>query len=141
VGEERAKGGCLCGAVRYRLDGPLRQALVCHCRQCQRTHGAPAIYTSVPEQALILEEERGLAWYSSSPSAKRGFCRFCGASLFWKPEGKGYVAVACGALDPPSGVTIAGHIFVESKGDYYEIHDDLPQNPQGTGGAVVWQGG
>ena len=36
-------GGCLCGAVRYRLSAEPVAALYCHCRMCQRAHGAPAI--------------------------------------------------------------------------------------------------
>ena len=33
------RGRCLCGAVNYRVDGPLRPVVACHCGQCQRTSG------------------------------------------------------------------------------------------------------
>jgi hypothetical protein len=32
-----------------------------------------------------------------------------------------------GAFDDPTGATLAVHIFVAEKGDYYEIADGLPQ--------------
>lgn len=32
-----------------------------------------------------------------------------------------------GAFDGPTGTTLAKHIFVAEKGDYYEIGDGLPQ--------------
>jgi hypothetical protein len=35
----RATGGCLCGAVRYEVRGPLRPVVYCHCTQCRRTSG------------------------------------------------------------------------------------------------------
>jgi hypothetical protein len=130
------RGGCLCGAVSYEVEGALRPALVCHCRMCQQTHGVPAAYSAARRDQLRLDETRGLAWYSSSGKARRGFCRECGASLFWEPVGGDYYAIACGTLEQPTGVEIVGHIFVASKGDYYEITDGLPQFEKGTGGQV-----
>lgn len=135
-GEGTHRGGCLCGAVRYSVAGGLRPALACHCRMCQQTHGAPAIYSAAKKDRVTFEEQRGLAWYDSSDKARRGFCRECGASLFWEPLAADYVAIACGTLDEPSGVKLTGHIFVASKGDYYEIADGLPQFQHGTGGRV-----
>jgi len=50
--------------------------------------------------------------------------------LFWEPIGKDTIAVAMGAFDAPTGTQLALHIFVDDKGDYYEIADGLPQNRQ-----------
>jgi hypothetical protein len=33
-------GGCQCGAVRFRVEGALGDASVCHCRMCQKAFGA-----------------------------------------------------------------------------------------------------
>ena len=55
------EGGCLCGAVRYRVDGPLRPVTVCHCGQCRRTHGHAAAYTAAPKAALTLHRGVGPA--------------------------------------------------------------------------------
>lgn len=130
------RGACLCGAVRYEVKGRLRDALVCHCSMCQRTHGVPAIYSAADNSDLALTEARALKWYRSSPAAERGFCGDCGASLFWKPTGGSYTAIACGTLDQPSGVRTVGHIFLVDKGDYYTLADGLPQFERGTGGQV-----
>ena len=32
-------GGCLCGAVRHKVSGPLRDVVNCPCSMCQRLHG------------------------------------------------------------------------------------------------------
>ena len=32
-------GGCQCGAVRFRVEGALGDASVCHCRMCQKASG------------------------------------------------------------------------------------------------------
>ncbi len=129
-------GGCLCGGVRYEVRGKLRDALVCHCSMCQRTHGAPAPYSAARNDDLRLVESRGLKWFRSSETAERGFCRDCGASLFWRPVNADYTAIACGTLDQPSGVRSVGHIFLVDKGDYYELKDGLPQFERGTAGQL-----
>lgn len=133
---ERHRGGCLCGAVRYEVEGALRPVLACHCDMCQRTHGGPAYYTSAENARFRLVEDEGLDWYRASDIAARGFCRRCGASLFWKPKAADYTAIACGSLDPPSGVETVGHVFLVDKGDYYEIHDGLPQFERGSGSSL-----
>ena len=35
------QGSCLCGEVRFKIDGPLMRSSHCHCRQCQKAHDAP----------------------------------------------------------------------------------------------------
>ena len=73
-------GGCLCGGVRYRVTGPLRPVVTCHCRQCRRTSGHFAAFTACAAGDLVLDSDRTLRWYRSSPEAERGFCGECGAS-------------------------------------------------------------
>jgi hypothetical protein len=58
-----------------------------------------------------------------------GSC-LCGAPLFWDPNAKDVIAVSMGAFDVPTGARLEKHIFAADKGDYYEIKDGLPQNPQ-----------
>jgi len=129
-------GGCLCGAVRYEVTGELRPALVCHCRMCQQTHGVPAAYSAASHGDFRMTETRGLKWFVSSTVARRGFCSECGASIFWERIGGPSISIACGSLDPPSGVKIVGHIFMADKGDYYEVTDGLPQREQGSNGRI-----
>jgi hypothetical protein len=114
-------GGCLCGGVRYVIDGPLRDVIVCHCSRCRRTHGGAAPYSRCTEADLTIEGE-ALSWYVVD-ERERGFCTHCGASLFWKVSGSDTVSVAAGSIDPPTGLRTVGHIHLEEAGDYEE---DLP---------------
>ncbi len=122
----RRTGGCLCGAVRYETRGPLRDVVNCHCRRCRRTHGHFGAYSEVGPDDLVLLEERGLSWYVAD-GRERGFCRECGASLFWRRAGADSTSVAAGTLDEPTGLRTVAHIFVDSKGDYYELVDAVPR--------------
>jgi hypothetical protein len=125
----RRSGGCLCGAVRYEVAGPLRDVVNCHCSRCRRTHGHVGAYTEAASGALILLEDRGLTWYVAD-GRERGFCRECGASLFWRRPGAATTSIAAGTLDDSTGLRTVAHIYVASKGDYYEITDSLPRYPE-----------
>jgi hypothetical protein len=123
-------GSCLCGAVKFQVEGELKPPDGCHCIQCRKTSGHYWASTDVPRKALKVEGEFNVAWYRSSEKVQRGFCSTCGASLFWDPIQKDVIGVAMGAFDAPTDTHLAIHIFVADKGDYYEIKDGLPQNPQ-----------
>jgi hypothetical protein len=124
--ERDTDGGCLCGAVRYRVRGPLRGVVNCHCCRCRRTHGHVGAYTEAATERVTLLVARGLHWYVTDGRA-RGFCRECGASLFWRRDAA-VTSIAAGTVDPPTGLRTVAHIFVDSKGDYYDIEDELPQH-------------
>jgi len=122
------RGACLCGAIRLALHGRLRPVVYCHCRQCRAAHGHFAAYTALPAERLEIEGVGRLAWFRSSATAERGFCRDCGSSLLWRALDAASVSVAAGCLAAPTGLAEGGHIHVASKGDYYAIADGLPQD-------------
>jgi hypothetical protein len=115
-------GSCLCGAVAFQVAGPLRDVIACHCRQCRKQTGTYMSATAAADADFTFTETRGLKWYRASPTARRGFCEECGSVLFWKADGRPSISIAAGAIDGTTGVKLAGHIFCESAGDYYEIH-------------------
>jgi hypothetical protein len=133
---ETHTGSCLCGAVRIRTTGKLRGVVYCHCAQCRKQTGHFYAATSVFSAHLEVQGEDNVGWYKASSTALRGFCRTCGSALFWKRVGSENVAVLAGLFDRPTGLYGEAHIFTESKGEYYEITDDLPQYP-GTGRGSV----
>ena len=124
-------GSCACGAVTFRVDGPIRDGIGCHCSQCRKMSGHFWVASSVPLTRFHLLRDDGLGWYAASDQAKRGFCRLCGAFLLWKPAGDDRMAFALGAIDGPTGVTLAEHIFTDDAGDYY-----APDGPPPAPGAA-----
>jgi len=120
-------GHCLCGAVRFRTLGQLREVIACHCSQCRRQTGLFYAATNVSLDRLVVEGMDEVSWYRASDAARRGFCRTCGSALFWQADGADYMSIMAGAFDQPSGLTIGYHIFCADKGDFYEINDDRPQ--------------
>jgi hypothetical protein len=121
-------GGCLCGAVRYTINGPMRNVIACHCSQCRRTSGHYAAMSSAPSASIAVASDETLCWYRSSATAERGFCRVCGSNLFWRELGSDTTSITAGSLDTPTGLAIDQHIFVADKSDYYELRDGIAQS-------------
>ena len=127
-------GGCLCGGVRYRVTGQLRDVITCHCGECRRAHGGAAPYTACPAEDLELIAEAGLTWIASPASttqAERAFCARCGSSLFWRTPGGPSISIAAGTVDEPSGLRSASHIWWDARADW-ELPDGLPTTGSGT---------
>jgi hypothetical protein len=121
------RGSCLCGAVSFEIKGDLKAADACHCSQCRKQSGHFFASTNVARAALNLVGAENITWYQSSEKVRRGFCRTCGAFLFWDPPARDWIAIAMGAFDTTTSTHLEVHIHVAEKGDYYEIADGLPQ--------------
>ena len=123
-------GGCLCGALRYRLDRRHLNAMHCHCQMCRKAHGT-AFSTHVvcrPDQFEWLPGHDGRKAYVSSPGAAREFCPDCGAHvLVHGQSGDGNFAVPAGTLDGAPDITILGHMYVDEQVPWLELDDDLPR--------------
>ena len=123
-------GSCLCGAVTFEVHGDLPAPTACHCTKCRKHSGHYEASTDVPREAVKIHGMEMITWFKSSEKVRRGFCSVCGSSLFFDPPHMDWIAIAMGAFDSPTNTKLERHIFVADKGDYYEIGDGLPQNPQ-----------
>lgn len=129
--ETGARGRCECGAVNFEVDGVRDTVTVCHCSQCRRSSGHLWASTYAPFEDLRFIRDGGLSWYASSDFAKRGFCRYCGSSLFYRMNEEAGVGIAAGCLEDTTGMRIGKHIHVASKGAYYPAPDDAPVLEEG----------
>jgi hypothetical protein len=109
--------------VRFELRGTLDGVIACHCGQCRKQTGHHWASTHTADADLNFVADSTLRWYRSSDRAQRGFCSRCGSSLFWKTDGSTVTSVCVGSIDGPTGLQVAGHIFVADKGDYYSLGD------------------
>ena len=122
MSEKITTGSCMCGKVSYQALGELRPICACHCTLCRKSSGHYSAATSVPTDKLTVTGD-SLRWFSSSDIAERGFCGDCGSNLFYRPVGKGRTSIFSGTIDGASGLKIESQIWVEDKGDYYDLPD------------------
>lgn len=106
-------GGCLCGAVRYRLKR-VSSAFWCHCTMCQKASGANALpWASVARDDFEMTEG-ALKRYASSPGVTRGFCGACGSPIVFDMASEMEVDVTLGTLDTPDAVQPSHHLWCMS---------------------------
>ncbi len=124
ISPEGIRGGCQCGAVRFRCD-ELGRASICHCRMCQKAFGG---FFGPLVTAIGLEWTRGHpAEFRSSNTAVRGFCAACGTPLTYEyPSG---IDVAIGALDHPEMAAPSVQLNPRDRLDFFEHLTALPGRP------------
>jgi len=122
------EGGCLCGAVRYRLSGPPMESTVCHCASCRRATGAPVVgwITCATDKVEFVRGK--LSEYRSSPPVLRGFCASCGTPLTWKHQDAGNsIDITTGSLDDPNAFPPTDHLWLSDGVRWARFADDLPK--------------
>ncbi len=105
-------GGCLCGAIRYRVDGAALRTTVCTCGQCQRQTGSPLpAFVRYPLDRFQLTAGAP-AGYRASDAATREFCARCGSVLLWRGDDGGEISILVGTFDQPAAMPAPSlHIF------------------------------
>ena len=123
-------GSCLCGKIRYEINGDIIGINYCHCVQCRKASGS-AFATNAAVATSDFHISHGLdrlASVASSPGKKRYFCSGCGSPIYSQYDNAmDTVYVRIGTIDDDSGLSPDVHIHVASKAPWYEIGDDLPQ--------------
>jgi hypothetical protein len=124
-----AQGQCLCGTIRYEVDGPFTSMLNCHCSMCRKHHGAPfATFVVAPLGGFRwVAGEDAIARYTTGSGGGRCFCPMCGSVTPAILKEMDLVACPAGNLDGELGIKPQSHWFVGSKAPWYDISDSLPQ--------------
>jgi len=123
------EGGCLCGAVKYRISVEPIDAGYCHCRLCQRSSGAPTLaWFTVGIKGFSYIQGAPTIFHSSAQS-QREFCGKCGTQLaFRRSVSPKTVDVTIASLKEPALITPSYHIWWQSKVAWFETRDTLPRH-------------
>jgi hypothetical protein len=128
-------GGCFCGAVRYRMAGPLLSSDICHCESCRRASGAPSVaWITVERKSFEFVKGTPVA-YPSSPGVVRRFCGTCGSALTYenahRPES---VDITTVTLDEPNRFPPAAEVWLEDRIAWQPTSPNLKHYPRGSAG-------
>ena len=125
------EGGCLCGAVRYRVTGEPRTAFVCHCTFCQRSSGSAF-------QVLAFFPKGNVEFIGAAPSTyehqspihgrmlRPQFCARCGSRVGMTAQRASDFQLICGgSFDDPNWFRVQAHIFIDSAVDWMTFPPDV----------------
>lgn len=118
-------GGCMCGAVRYRVDGPQTYAGICHCDDCRRATGGAYVPWFGATPAAFAVTKGTITEYQSSPGIQRGFCATCGTSLTFRGDGWNDIAITIASLDEPNSITPESNVFLREQLHWVRVNDDM----------------
>ena len=130
MSESPLEGGCLCGAVRYRIDAPPLWTGYCHCTTCRRSTGAPVTMFIGARSKAVRFTAGERTTYASSPGVQRGFCAECGTPLTYEAErfpGETHFFYVS-TFDEPQAFAPMFHVYYEERLKWLEIADSLPRH-------------
>ena len=124
-------GGCQCGKVRYKAEGPRDRSSVCYCRMCQKASGGPFMsFVRFPVQQVHWSTPPAV--FASSNFAERGFCRECGTPLTYRQIDGPNISLTLNSLDDPESVQPEMKFSAESEISWCKMLADLPASEMDT---------
>ena len=118
-----ATGRCLCGRAAFSAKVASREFHACHCTYCRQWSGGVFLGTEL-QGAPDLDDPEAVTYYGSSDWGERGFCKFCGSSLFWRMRDGSHWIVSIQALDDLPDAKFAGQLFIDEKPATYSFAEN-----------------
>ncbi|HYD72667.1 MAG TPA: GFA family protein [Candidatus Binatia bacterium] len=121
-------GSCLCGAVRFEIEGEFEAFFLCHCSRCRKGTGsahAANLFSSSAKLTWLAGGENVRSYKVSSSRHQRSFCAACGSALP-RVQVIGLVAPA-GAFDSDIAIRPNAHICVASAASWDRDLEDVPK--------------
>jgi len=122
-------GGCICGAIRYRVTDEPLTLYACHCTDCQRHFGSSfGLSMIVSRTALQLLQGHPKKYAVALPGGLQRHGKFCGecATRLWGEPVKfpQVVVVRPGTLDDTTWLDPVAHIWTRSAQQWVVFPND-----------------
>ena len=128
-----AEGGCLCGAVRFRVTGAPSASLICHCRTCRKASAAPSVAWLRFDRGNLELLSGVPRRFASSSGVERTFCPDCGSPLTYaNDESPSSIDVTTISLDDESTFPPTREVWVSHKVRWEPTDPNLVQYPRST---------
>ncbi|WP_420397691.1 GFA family protein [Nioella sp.] len=132
---DNGNAGCLCGAIRLRVEGTPITVMQCHCSDCQKSSGGGPVLIALMRRGDVTLHGGKPEGYSvtgaSGGDVRRCFCPRCGTPIYSElgkyPQ---LLALKAGIWDEDPDLSADCAIWTASAPDWHVIPDDIPGFPQ-----------
>jgi len=127
--ETAHEGGCLCGGVRYRVQGDPVAVSICHCTNCQRNSGgAFSVNVIFPKEAVTMNGSPATYIDTGDTGADvvRVFCGVRGTPLESRSimSSVAHTVIKAGSFDDPSGFVPDSEVYCDSSLPWVTLSSD-----------------
>lgn len=120
-------GSCLCGKVRFRIDGAFESFFLCHCSRCRKDTGsahAANLFSSQAKIEWVSGEAEVRTYRLPGTRHQKSFCAQCGSAVPNLQMDGALLVVPAGSLDTPVAIRPDAHINLASRAEWdHRLHD------------------
>ena len=123
------RGSCLCGGIKFEIDGAVVMSRYCHCVNCRKFSGTAQAAWGLANAAEFRQtaSDTDVSKYDAGSGSLRTFCSSCGSPLWFEPQDMpAFRGVALGAIDEGDVSAPEVHLWVRSSPQWETIEGDLP---------------
>lgn len=123
-------GSCLCGEVRFEVDGTFERFFLCHCGRCRKETGsahAANLFSSNAKVHWLSGHAKVKSFRAPSTRHERSFCSECGSALPRVQMDGTLLVVPAGSLDSDLGMRPDAHIFAGSSATWDRDLEHVPR--------------
>ena len=125
----RHAGSCLCGVVRFEIEGEFEYFYLCHCEYCRKDTGsahAANLFSSTAALRWVSGRDKVRQFDLPTTRHSRNFCSTCGSALPIIQMNGELLVVPAGSLNSDILVKPDAHIFVSSRASWDDGLEKVP---------------
>ena len=127
---DKYAGSCLCGQVRFQVEGKFERFYLCHCDYCRKDTGsahAANLFSSTATLRWVSGEDKVRQFNLPATRHNKSFCGTCGSALPGMQMNGQLLKVPAGSLDTDVLLRPNAHIFVSSKARWDDALEEVPE--------------
>ena len=126
---DKHSGSCLCGAVRFTIEGEFERFYLCHCEYCRKDTGsahAANLFSTAAILKWVSGEDQVRQFNLPATRHSKAFCTLCGSALPRIQMNGELLVVPAGSLNSKVRIRPDAHIFVSSRAGWDDALETIP---------------
>lgn len=123
-------GSCLCGEIRFVVEGPIEMFRLCYCSRCRKATGSAHLSAMfAPPESVRWLSGRDLITTFDLPTARyfaTSFCSRCGSPVPRTSRRDGRIVIPAGALDDEPDVRPQQRIYCADRAEWSKQVEAVP---------------